>query len=52
MIIDRLYPVYYCKELKTAIPNMDILFKNAENKDIYNLKCYLVQNKNKIGRYI
>lgn len=48
MIINRLYPVYYCKELKTAIPKMDIQFKNAENKDIYNLKCYLVKNKNKI----
>ncbi|SOV10851.1 valine--tRNA ligase, putative [Plasmodium gaboni] len=48
MIINRLYPVYYCKELKTVIPKMDIQFKNAENKDIYNLKCYLVKNKNKI----
>ncbi|SOV73916.1 valine--tRNA ligase, putative [Plasmodium sp. gorilla clade G3] len=48
MIINRLYPVYYCKELKTVIPKMDIQFKNAENKDIYNLKCYLIKNKNKI----
>ncbi|SPJ08539.1 valine--tRNA ligase, putative [Plasmodium sp. DRC-Itaito] len=48
MIINRLYPVYYCKELKTVIPKMDIQFKNTENKDIYNLKCYLVKNKNKI----
>ncbi|CRG99817.1 valine--tRNA ligase, putative [Plasmodium relictum] len=44
LIESKFYPVYYCEELNTIIPNFDLIFKK-EQKDTFQLKLYLIEKK-------